>query len=102
MQGRQLLYVRELYLVTEPFSLQVYNWFEVYNFSRHDLKNSWKLPRGKTLLPNRCPAYDTKQSDGEVPVMLGLWGMQSTPSLLLLPGPPRPGMVAPDRGLSMG
>ena len=31
------------------------------------------LQRGKTLLPNECPRYDTKQSDGEVPVMLELW-----------------------------
>ena len=46
--------------------------------------------------------YDTKQSDGEVPVMLGLWRMQSTSSLLLLPGSLWPGMVAPDRALSMG
>ena len=30
--------------------------------------------------------YDTKQSDGEVSVMLGLWGMRSTPSLSWLPG----------------
>ena len=36
---------------------------------------------------NECPAYDIKQSDGEVPVMLELWGMWSTPSLSLLPGP---------------
>ena len=43
-----------------------------------------------------------KQSDGKVPVMLGLWGMLSTPSLPLLPGPLWPGMVAPDRALSMG
>ena len=47
-------------------------------------------------LPNKCPGYDNKQSDGEVPVMLELWGMQSTPSLPLLP------MVAPERVLSMG
>ena len=40
-----------------------------------------------------CPGYDTKQSDHEVPVMLGLWGMQSTPSLPLLPGPLWAGMV---------
>ena len=33
---------------------------------------------------NVCPGYDTKQSDGEVPVMLELWGMRSTPSLPLL------------------
>ena len=52
--------------------------------------------------PKECPRYDTKQSDGEVPVMLGLWGMQSTPSLPLLPGPFWSGMVAPDRVLSMG
>ena len=23
--------------------------------------------------PNDCPGYDTKQSDGEIPVMLELW-----------------------------
>ena len=42
---------------------------------------------GVRLFPNECPGYDTKQSDGEVPVMLELWGMWSTPSLPLLPGP---------------
>ena len=46
--------------------------------------------------------YDTKQSDGEVPVMLELWGMQGTPSLPLLPGLFWPRVVAPDRALSMG
>ena len=39
--------------------------------------------------------YDAKQSDGEVPVMLGLWRMQSTPSLPFHPGPHSPRMVAP-------
>ena len=29
--------------------------------------------------PKKFPGYDTKQSDVEVPVMLELWGMQSTP-----------------------
>ena len=51
---------------------------------------------------NECPGYDTKQSDGEVPVMLELWGIQSTPSLPLLPGPLGPGVVASDRAQSMG
>ena len=46
--------------------------------------------------------YDTKQSDGEVPVMLELWGMGSTPSLPSLPGPLWPGIVAFDRALFMG
>ena len=41
-------------------------------------------------------------SNGEVPVMLELWGMRSDPSLPLLPGPLWPGVVAPDGDLSMG
>ena len=49
-----------------------------------------------------CSGYDTKQSDGDVPVILELWGMRSTPSLPSLPGPLWPGMVAPYRVLSMG
>ena len=57
---------------------------------------------GKTPLSNKCSGYDTKQSDGEVPVILRLWRMQSTPSLPLLPGPLWLRMVAPDRVLSMG
>ena len=58
------------------------------------------LKRSKT--PNECSAYDTKQSDGEVPVMLGLWEMWSTPSLPLLLDPLWPGVLAPDGVLSMG
>ena len=34
--------------------------------------------------------------------MLRLLGMQSTPSMLSLPGPHWSGMVAPDRVVSMG
>ena len=36
---------------------------------------------------NKCPEHDTKQSDGELPVMqerLGMWSISSLPSL---PGP---------------
>ena len=51
--------------------------------------------------PHECLEYDSKQSDGEVPVMLELWQMWSTSSLPLLPGPLWPRMVAPDRVLSM-
>ena len=46
---------------------------------------------GKTS--NECPGYETKQTDGEVPVMLGLWGMWSTPWLPLLPCPLWPGVA---------
>ena len=48
--------------------------------------------------PNECPRYDTKKSDSEVPVMLELWGMRSTPSLPSLPGSLWFGAVAPDKG----
>ena len=60
------------------------------------------LCRGAKPHLNGCPGYDTKQSDGEVPVMLELWGMRSTPSLPSLPGLLRSGVVTPDRVLSMG
>ena len=61
-----------------------------------------QLCGGVSTPPNEYPGYDNKQSAGEVPVMLELWGMQSTPSLPSLPGPLWPGVVAPDRVLSMG
>ena len=48
------------------------------------------------------PGYDTKQSDGESPVMLELWGMRSTLLLPSLSGPLWPEMVAPVRIPSMG
>ena len=51
---------------------------------------------------NEFSGYDTKQSDDEVPVMLELWGMQSTRSLPSLPHPLWIGVVALDRVLSMG
>ena len=44
--------------------------------------------------PNKCPRYDTKQSDGEASVDLELWGMPSTPSLPSLPDPLKLGVVA--------
>ena len=45
---------------------------------------------------NVCPGYDTKQSDGEAPVMLELWKIRSTSSLSLLSGQLWPGVVAND------
>ena len=51
---------------------------------------------------NDCPDNDSKQSDGEAPVMLEHWEIQSTSSLPSLPVPLSPGEVAPDRVLSMG
>ena len=57
------------------------------------------LCRGVQLPPYACPGYDTKQSNGEVQVMLELWGMQSTPSMLSLQGAHWPGVVAPDSSI---
>ena len=37
--------------------------------------------------PKKCSGYDTKQSDGKVPVRLELWGMWSTPLLPSVSGP---------------
>ena len=34
--------------------------------------------------PNECLEYDTKQSDGQISVILELWGMRSTSSLPFL------------------
>ena len=56
------------------------------------------LCRGVRPLPNKCAGYDSKHSDGEVPAMLELWGIRSTPSLPSLPGPLWSGVVAPDKG----
>ena len=52
----------------------------------------------RLLLCNECPGYNTKQSDGELWVMLELSVLRSTPSLPSLPGPLWPGVVAPDKG----
>ena len=46
---------------------------------------------------NECLGYDTKQTNGDAPVMLKLLGIWSAPSLLLLLCPLWPGVVAPDR-----
>ena len=50
---------------------------------------------------NECPGYGTKKSDSEALVMLELWGIWSTRSLLLLSGQLWPRVVAPERVLSM-
>ena len=51
----------------------------------------------------RCEsAYDyITQFDGKVPVIIELWGMQRTSSLVLHPGSLWSSVVAPDRVLSM-
>ena len=51
---------------------------------------------------NKCLEYDIKLPGGNDLVILDLWGIWSTLSLASLPGLLLPGMVAPDRVLSVG
>ena len=51
--------------------------------------------------PNECLGYDTKQSNGVAPLRLELRGMRSNHSLTSFLGPLWPGVVAPDRVLSI-
>ena len=50
--------------------------------------------------PNECPWYNKKQFEGDTSV-LKFSGMQNTLSLPSLPGQLWPGVIAPDRVLSM-
>ena len=61
--------------------------------SRLELNNSptASLQRGNPS--NECPEYDTKQSDGEVPVILELLGVRSTSLLPSLSGPLWAGVI---------
>ena len=56
------------------------------------------MQSGKTPPPNECPVYDIEQYDGEVPVMLRLWGKVEHPFIAIAPR----FTLAPDRALSMG
>ena len=88
--------------LTLPINLAM-NIKEIYCPGGWGCRIHWlHLCRRARTPPNKCPVYDTKQSDGEVPVMLELWGMWITPSLLLLPDPLWPRAVAPDTVLSVG
>ena len=44
-----------------------------------------KIDCPPTTTTNECPGYDTKQSDSEVPAVLELWGMRSTPFIAIAP-----------------
>ena len=60
------------------------------------------LCRGVKLLHRKqYPGYESKQSDGEAREIQELWGVGSTSSLPSLPGQLWPGVVAPERILSM-
>ena len=56
------------------------------------------LCRGVNPPPTSVLDMDTTQSDGEVPAVLQLWGIRSTPSLPSLPDQLWPRVVVPDKG----
>ena len=91
---------------TDPLLLLCINSTSVFNSYSPvswDGRIYWlHLCRGvRPLSPNEYPGYDIKQSGGDAPVMLELWGMRSTLSLPLFPDPLWPRVVAPERVLSM-
>ena len=103
--GRGELAGNQTCLKEKMLPIYIYIYIYIYIFCRvgwgcriHQLL----LCRGVRPSLSKCPTYDTKQSDGEAPVMLDLWRLQSTPSLPLLPSPLWPVVVAPDKVLSMG
>ena len=63
---------------------------------------AWGFRIHRLLCRGVIPAQQRLSLLAEVPVMLGLWGMQSTLSLVLLHGQLWPGVVALDRVLSIG
>ena len=79
------------------------NWI-AWNRNVFDCPVCWGYRIHRLLLcrglnpPHRMSWIWHKQSDGEVPAMLELWGMRSTCLLPSLPGPLWPGVVAPDIG----
>ena len=81
-------------------------WIDSFNFVAESVRavkyTDCTSAEGQDPPPNECPGYDTKQSDRDVPVMLELSGIRSTPLLPSLPGPLCPGVVAPDKGPMYG
>ena len=87
-------------IFTDMNNLNTVVWFQIFLSNRNILffAQSAGAVEYTDCFSVEWPRYDTKQSDGEVPVMLELWGMRSTPLLPSLSGSLRPGVVAPDKG----
>ena len=52
--------------------------------------------------PIESLGYNSRQFDGQAPVMVEIWGIRSTPLLTAPPGPPWLEVVALGRVLSLG
>ena len=69
----------------------------VQPYNSTDTATVWKNSLFISSKIAQSTGYDTKHSDGEVPVMLDLWGMRRIPSLPSPQGPLWPRVVAHDR-----
>ena len=111
--GVHYTYTRAGTRISSPGQFQVFS--KVYLFPYNSGKSPilscpvrwgcriyWLHLCGVVSFSNMCSGYDTKQSDGQVSVMLELWGTQSTPSLPSLPSPLWPRVLAPVRVFSKG
>ena len=105
---KENLYIALLQIYTTISHFEFGCYYSHYSFGRSTFRSScpvgWGcrihrlLPCRGVRPPNECPAYENKQSDGEVRVILELWEMRSTPSLPSLPGSLWPRVVAHDKG----
>ena len=94
----QNMFTNHLYLIymyKEDFALNNLQWLIYHKTQRSQIiycPVGWGFRIHRLHLfrgvrhPYECPDNESKQSDGEVSVMLGLWGMRNTPSLSLFPG----------------
>ena len=109
LNNHVIISVDKIYRSNRPNKTQILHQFQkCMNIVEKPLHN-WgceihllHLCRELDATPHEYPGYDTKQSDGEVLVMLELLGIWSTSSMPLRPGPPWPEVLISDRALSMG
>ena len=83
----------------EALQLRSHFYYKIYTRSKNSAVQSTGAVEYFNC--NECPDGDTKKSDDEAPV-LEVWRVWSTSSLPSLPGPLWPGVVVPDRVLSIG
>ena len=73
-------------------------WLICHESKPNHIKPNFKQPIQLRLsveekeLPNQCPGYGAKQSDGEA-LVLALWGIWNIPSQPLLQDPLSPGLI---------
>ena len=80
------------------YYIYIYMYVYIYTYFPSRLRGAEVL----IPLPQKTSVLVMTLNSGEVPQMLEPFGVQSTPSLPLFPGPLHNRMVTPDRALSIG